>query len=171
MTRSNLYITLSDGKQLKCVADSSSAPEQGYMVETILIPLLSFNDAEKELALLAEYCCMDDLRVNATYRYAIDLKIKKVCLHEENYNYKTDTFKKGRDLTDRYTNYHTEAEEYAKEEFRNYSNKALVARVNSLPDFKWDDDGTELQRRWRVSNGSFDYEIKGNTMVILKDNE
>jgi hypothetical protein len=107
MTRSNLYITLSDGRKLKGVADSSSAPEQGYIVEELLIPLLSFNDAEKELALLKEHCCMDELRVNATYRYAIDLKKKEVCFYEENYNYQKGTFKLGKNLTDRYANYHT----------------------------------------------------------------
>jgi hypothetical protein len=171
MTRSNLYITLSNGKKLQCVAESSSAPEQGYIVEQLLIPLLSFDNAEKELALLQEHCTMDELRTNATYRYLIDLQRKEVLFYEENYFYKTDTFKKGKNITHRYTNYHTESEGYAKEEFKHYSNKALVARVNSLPDFKWDDEGTELKRRWRVSNGTFDYEIRGNTMVILKDNE
>ncbi len=35
MTRSNIHITLSNGKKLKCVADSSSAPEQGYIVEDL----------------------------------------------------------------------------------------------------------------------------------------
>ena len=105
MTRSNLYIALSDGKKLKCVADSSSAPEQGYMVEEVILPLLSYNDAEKELALLREHCCMDELRVNATYRYIIDLKTKAVSFFEEHYNYDTGTFRKGKDSTDRYIDY------------------------------------------------------------------
>jgi hypothetical protein len=48
MTRSNLHIKLSNGKSIICVADSSSAPEQGYIVEQILLPLLSFNDSEQE---------------------------------------------------------------------------------------------------------------------------
>ncbi|WP_426477524.1 hypothetical protein ACP3T3_20235 [Chryseobacterium sp. CBSDS_008] len=39
MTRSNLHITLSNGEEIICVADSSSAPEQGYFVEEILMPL------------------------------------------------------------------------------------------------------------------------------------
>jgi hypothetical protein len=171
MTRSNLYITLSNGKKLQCVADSSSAPEHGYIVEELFIPLLTLNDAEKELALLKEHCCMDELRANATYRYTIDLNRKIVCFYDEHYDYQKDTFKKGKNLTRRYTDYHTESEAYAKEEFKHYSNEALVARANSLPDFKWDDEGVELRRRWRVSNGTFDYEIRGNTMVILKDNE
>jgi len=105
MTRSNLYITLTDGRKLQCVADSSSAPEQGYIVEQLLMPLLSFGNAEQELALIGEHCCIDELRINATYRYTIDLKKKEVCFYEENYDYKTDTFKKGRDLSTRYKNY------------------------------------------------------------------
>ena len=47
MTRSNLYIKLTDGSNMNCVADSSSAPEQGFFVETLLLPLLALNDAEK----------------------------------------------------------------------------------------------------------------------------
>ena len=170
MTRSNLYITLSNGRKLQCVAESSSTPEQGYIVEQLLIPLLSFDDAEKELALLREHCTMDELRVNAAYRYLIDLQRKEVLFYAENYFYKTDTFRKGKNLTHRYTEYHTESEAHAKEEFKHFSNKALIARANSLPDFNWDDEGTELRRRWRVSNGAFDYEIRRNTMIILKDN-
>jgi nitrate reductase assembly molybdenum cofactor insertion protein NarJ len=127
MTRSNLYIKLSDGRKLQCVADSSSAPEQGYIVEELLIPLLTLNDAEKELALLKEHCRMDELRANATYRYLIDLQKKEILFYEENYFYKTDTFRKGKNLTHRYTNYHTKSEVYAKEEFKHYSNKGLVA--------------------------------------------
>jgi hypothetical protein len=36
MTRSNLYITLTNGETINCVADSSSAPEQSYIVESLL---------------------------------------------------------------------------------------------------------------------------------------
>jgi hypothetical protein len=72
MTRSNLYITLSNGKQLKCVADSSSAPEQEYIVENLLLPLLAFDDAEKELAMLNELCTMYELRANAVYYGDVD---------------------------------------------------------------------------------------------------
>ena len=63
----------------------------------------------------------------------------------------------------------TELEKFCRERFQHLSNEQLVARVNGLPDFGWDDEGIELQRRNRASNGSFDYAIKGNTMVILKD--
>lgn len=62
-----------------------------------------------------------------------------------------------------------EQEKYCRERFRHLTNSQLVARVNSLPDFGWDDEGTELRRRCRVSKGAFDYEFRGNKMIILKD--
>jgi len=105
MTRSNLYITLSDGEAVICVADSSSSPEQGYIVENLLLPLLSLNDAEAERALLGEHCAMDELRTNATYRYEINLQTKAVAFFDEIYFYKTDIFRKGENLTRRYTAY------------------------------------------------------------------
>lgn len=105
MTRSNLHIKLSNGKSIICVADSSSAPEQGYIIEQLLLPLLSFNDSNKELALLSEHCEMKDRRVNATYRYVINLTTKGVRLFEENYDYATNTFRKGTEITVRYTDY------------------------------------------------------------------
>jgi vacuolar-type H+-ATPase subunit D/Vma8 len=105
MTRSNLHIKLSNGKSIICVADSSSAPEQGYIVEQLLLPLLSLGDSEKELALLAEHCTMNDRRVNATYRYVIDLTTKEVRFYEERYNYRTDTFHRGKEITERYNDY------------------------------------------------------------------
>lgn len=105
MTRANLHIKLSNGKNIICVADSSSAPEQGYIVEYLLLPLLELEDAEKELALLSEHCTMDDRRSNATYRYTIDLTTKEVKFFEEHYNYSKDNFRKGKDVTERYSNY------------------------------------------------------------------
>lgn len=105
MTRSNLYITLSNGQKIICVADSSSAPEQGYFVESVLIPLLEFKDADKELAFLAEDCAMNELRCNATYRYEINCITSEVHFFDEAYNYKTDKFKKGKDLSDRLETY------------------------------------------------------------------
>lgn len=63
----------------------------------------------------------------------------------------------------------TDIEKFCRERFKHLTNAQLVTRVNGLPDFGWDDEGVELQRRHRVSNGSFDYEFRGNTMVILKD--
>ncbi|SRR5258708_33481077 len=105
MTRSNLHIKLSEGNNLICVADSSSAPEQGYFVETVLLPLLSLNDAEKELAHLTEHCTMNDRRANATYRYYINLQTKAVHFFEENYDYQKDKFSTGNNLTERYLDY------------------------------------------------------------------
>ncbi|SFT04861.1 penicillin-binding protein [Mucilaginibacter polytrichastri] len=105
MTRSNIHIKLTNGKVLDCVADSSSAPEQGWIVENLLLPLLSLNDAEKELAMLTAYCAMNEKRANATYRYIISLTSKTVHFFEETYDYKKDKFRLGDDLTDRYQTY------------------------------------------------------------------
>ncbi|WP_216846653.1 hypothetical protein [Mucilaginibacter sp. L196] len=174
MTRSNLFITLSDGKILNCVVESSSAPEQGYFIENFLLPLLNRNNAESQLKLIEEHCTLNELRVNATYRYYINLTNGKVKFYEENYNYKTDKFYLGKNLTDRLITYlkiESEIEKIIKPRFSSYSNKALVARINSLPDFKWDDEGVELNRRWRVSNFEFDFEMRKNTLVIIKDNQ
>lgn len=107
MTRSNLHIKLSNHETIICVADSSSAPEQGYIVENLFAPLLSLEDSEKELQLLSAHCTMDERRVNATYRYTIDLTKKEVRMFEEHYNYQTDTFRKGREITERYDSYLT----------------------------------------------------------------
>jgi hypothetical protein len=101
MTRSNLYITLSDGSSLICVADSSSAPEQGYFVESVLMPLLHIKDKDREIALLTEHCTLNELRINASYRYEINLQSSEFSFHEEVYNFQFDSFKKGRNLTGR----------------------------------------------------------------------
>lgn len=105
MTRSNLHIKLSNGKSIICVADSSSAPEQGYIVEQLILPLLALNDSEKEMNLLMQHCTMDDRRINATYRYAINLTTKYVRLYEEHFSYSKDNFSKGTDITKRYNDY------------------------------------------------------------------
>jgi hypothetical protein len=105
MTRSNLYIILSNGEAMNCVADSSSAPEQGHIVERLLLPLLLLNDANAELALLTEHCALNELRTNATYRYEINLQTKNVAFFDEIYFFKTDIFRKGENLTRRYTAY------------------------------------------------------------------
>ncbi|MDE3183195.1 MAG: hypothetical protein KGM16_07235 [Bacteroidota bacterium] len=65
----------------------------------------------------------------------------------------------------------TELERFCRERFQHLTNAQLVARVNNLPDFGWDDEGIELQRRHGVSKGAFDYQTKGNTIVILKDEQ
>jgi hypothetical protein len=103
MTRSNIHITLSNGKKLQCVADSSSAPEQGYIVEDLILPLLDNSTAE--LKLLTEHCTMGEQRINATYRYIINLQIKSVAFFEEHYDFGKGTFSKGEDLTQRYNDY------------------------------------------------------------------
>ena len=105
MTRSKLHIKLSNGKSLICVADSSSAPEQGYIVEQLLLPLLSFNDSEKELTLLVAHCKMDERRINATYRYYIGLRTNVIKFFEEGFNYTKYSFRKGKDVTERYSDY------------------------------------------------------------------
>jgi hypothetical protein len=174
MTRSNLFITLSDGSIVNCVAESSSAPEQGCFIENFLLPLLSRTNAETERQLIEEYCTVNELRVNATYRYYIDLANPEVKFYEENYNYKTDKFYLGKDLTERLTTYlkiESEIEKEIKPRFSSYSNKALVARINGLPDFKWDDEGVELNRRRRVSIFEFNFEMRRNTIVITKNNQ
>lgn len=107
MTRSNLHIKLSNGKTLICVADSSSAPEQGYIIEHLLIPLPSLNNSEQEILLLSEHCTMDERQINADYRYTIDLTTKEVKFFEEHYSYTKDTFSKGKDVTERYDEYLT----------------------------------------------------------------
>jgi len=171
MTRSNLYIKLSNGDTITCVADSSSNPEQGYIVENLIIPLLSFSNAEHELALLKEHCTMNELRVNADYRYEIDLQKETVAFYDELYFFKTGVFRKGENLTRRYIAYLEKTQnETVKEMFKGYSNKALIQRANSLPDFKWDDEGVELRRRSLLSNGAFIYTMRRNTLTILKDN-
>jgi hypothetical protein len=171
MTRSNLYITLSNGEKIIAVADSSSAPEQGYIVEDLIIPLLSFSNAENELALLKEHCTLNELRINADYRYEIDLQKETVGFYDESYFFKTGVFRKGENLTRRYIAYLEKIEnKTVKDMFKGYSNGALIKRANSLPDFKRDDEGTELRRRSLLSNGAFIYAMRGNSLIILKDN-
>ena len=175
MTRSNLHITLSNGELIKCVADSSSALEQGYLVESLLLPLLSLDHAENEMALIREHCTMDEQRINATYRYEIDLQQEKIAFYEENYINSKDTFKKCLDLTGRYLSYlkkiESDTDRYIKRKFKHLSNKKLIQRANSLPDFKWDDEGSELRRRSILSNGLFIYRMKGNNLIIIKDEQ
>ncbi|WON94325.1 MULTISPECIES: penicillin-binding protein [unclassified Sphingobacterium] len=105
MTRSNLHITLSDGQQIICVADSTSAPEQGYIVEEVFMLLMKLDDSSKELSFLKKHCTMDERRANATYRYYINLITKEVTMFEEHFSYTSEKFRKGKDITQRYTNY------------------------------------------------------------------
>lgn len=101
MTRSNIYITLSGGVKMFFVADSSSAPEQGFIVQQLILPLLRFNDAKKEMQLIEAHSdAINELRTNADYRYEIDLVEKTVRFFEEHYHHKTGKFRKGKDLTE-----------------------------------------------------------------------
>jgi len=105
MTRANIHIKLSDGSKINCVCDSTSAPEQGYFVENLLLPLLTFNDADKEILLLNQSCAMHELRTNAGYRHIINLQTKAVHFFEETYDYEKGRFSTGDNLTDRYHDY------------------------------------------------------------------
>lgn len=105
MTRSNLRITLSDGQQIICVADSTSAPEQGYIVEEVFMPLMNLENSRKELSFIKKHCTMDERRANATYRYYVNLITKEVTMFEEHFSYTSEKFRKGKDITQRYTNY------------------------------------------------------------------
>ena len=173
MTRSNLHITLTNGEFLKCVADSSSAPEQGYFLEQVILPLLSLHDAEAELALIREHCTMAEQRIGAAYRWEIDLDARTIRFYEENYNSAKDTFRKGLDLTGRYLSYlkkiKTDTDRFTKREFKYLSNKELAGRANGLPDCKRDDEAHELRRRSLLANGSFLYRMKGHALIIIKD--
>ena len=56
-----------------------------------------------------------------------------------------------------------------KRKFTHLSNAQLVKRINNAPDFGWDDEGYELERRMKASNGSFDCKINGDVLEIIKD--
>lgn len=106
MTLSNLYITLSNDQQIIAVADSSSAPEQEYFVEYVLLPLLNSQNADHELFLLQEQCTVDGLlRINADYRYEIDLVRCEVGFFEERYDWGAEVFRRGKCLNDRLFEY------------------------------------------------------------------
>jgi len=105
MTRSNIHIHLSNGYYLECVAESSTAPEQGYFVENFLQPLLALRDPQQEVEFLIDHCTMNEQRINATYRYVIDLRSHKVQFYEERYDYGKDAFIRGTNMTNRLTAY------------------------------------------------------------------
>lgn len=56
-----------------------------------------------------------------------------------------------------------------KKRFRHLSNDQLVQKANKALDFNWDDEGHELGRRKRESNGEFDWIMDGNSILIIKD--
>ncbi len=75
-----------------------------------------------------------------------------------------------RELIDRQIG-QVELTETIRRKFTHLSNRELVTRINGLPDFKWDDEGHELQRRIKASNGTFAAEMQGSRIVILKDEQ
>jgi len=56
-----------------------------------------------------------------------------------------------------------------KNKFKKLSNQELIDRANRAEDFKWDDEGYELNRRKVASNGGFTYKMEGSKLVITKD--
>lgn len=48
---------------------------------------------------------MDERRANADYRYYIDLITKKVTMFKEHFNDTSEKFRKGKEITQRYTSY------------------------------------------------------------------
>ena len=66
-------------------------------------------------------------------------------------------------------NQETDLEKLCKKRFYGLSNEDLVNKINRAPDFGWDDEGVELQRRIRLSNGNFQCKMNYNTLVIVKD--
>lgn len=58
-----------------------------------------------------------------------------------------------------------------KAKFKHLSNQKLIDRANAAPDFKWDDEAYEIERRMKVSEGKFKVEMQGNKLVIIKDEE
>ena len=58
----------------------------------------------------------------------------------------------------------TNLETEIKAKFRHLSNQQLIDRANRQPDFKWDDEGFELNRRREASGRKFTYAIKGKRL-------
>lgn len=65
----------------------------------------------------------------------------------------------------------TDLEKAIKPKFYGISNKDLVRRINQAPDFGWDDEGCELERRMNKAMGEFMCEMQGSIIVITKDND
>ena len=60
-------------------------------------------------------------------------------------------------------------EKLIKNKFSHLSNAQLVAKINRAPDFGWDDEGYELERRMKASEGKFDCKMNGDTIEIIKE--
>jgi|GEM_PF-1564290 len=106
MRPTNLLITLSNGKSIIYVAEYSTRPENGYFVQNVLLPLMLLNDSEEEISFLNKHCTLSERRINAMYRYQINLAIKKVKVFEEIYNSYCNIFL-GNEITKRYLKYLT----------------------------------------------------------------
>jgi len=63
----------------------------------------------------------------------------------------------------------TQLEKIIKPKFYGVSNVELVRRINEAPDFGWDDEGCELSRRMKMSEGKFVCKMNYNTLEIIKD--
>jgi hypothetical protein len=58
-------------------------------------------------------------------------------------------------------------DEVVKKKFRHLSDQDLIRRANNAPDFCWDDEACEIDRR-RRENG-LKVKMEYNTLVILND--
>lgn len=54
---------------------------------------------------------------------------------------------------------------YSPTELQKLTNEQLIARINSLADFKWDDEGEELQRRKGLGLA---VKMDGNKLIIIQ---
>jgi len=61
---------------------------------------------------------------------------------------------------------HETIDEMVKRKFKHLSNQELINRANAAPDFGWDDEGAELDRRMR-ENPEFKVKMQGNKLIIL----
>lgn len=61
----------------------------------------------------------------------------------------------------------SDVEKACKRKFRNLSTEELIKLANSLPDFMWDDEECEINRRVKVSNGKLIVKMIGNELQIV----
>lgn len=59
-------------------------------------------------------------------------------------------------------------DEYFKNKFAHLTDQQLVDKINKAPDFGWDDEGYEINRRVKSSNGSLVVKMNYNTLEIIK---
>lgn len=63
----------------------------------------------------------------------------------------------------------TPLEQACFEKLGHLSNQQLVNKINRAPDFGWDDEGVELDRRIKASGGKLEVKMNRNTLLIVKD--